>query len=621
MHYETFELRIQPGQDDTYEALVTRSLAGDARALFTLPWADGVQAATLWQAVGDSRTAAVSRHLGAASQEGEPAANLQALGTQLYEALFGGDVGACLRRSLDEAKRRAVGLRIRLRIDDRLPDLANLPWEYLYAPPLGRFLALSDDTPLLRYLEVAHAAAVQPTPPPLTVLAVLSNPVGVTPLAVEQEWDHLQEAVTRLGEQDVRLERIRATWPALQARLRQGAAHVIHFIGHGYFDERAQGGQGEGGLLFEDEAGQPVRVPAQRVKVLLHDQKSLRLVFLNACEGARGGRSDSFAGVAQQLVQQAVPAVLAMQFPVTDGAAILLSQEFYRTLAGGHPLEAATSAARKAIFGQSDGLEWGTPVLFSRADDNRLIELPQGDRRAVIQRKPFEPETVLIPGGPFPMGDDPGYEITLPAYRLGKYPVTHGEYAAFLARTPSQEVPLKQDYFNREPPPDRQDHPVAGIGWEDALAYCAWLSKETGRTYRLPTEAEWEKAARGVDGRPYPWGHEWRDGCAHVEGDDTAPVTAHEDGAGPYGVVDLLGNVQEWTLTRWGPNRAEAAFDLPYQLDDDRDDIGSHTRRDLRVLRGGSFRSRRDQISVLERGSALPDSRVRWRGFRVVMEI
>lgn len=229
--------------------------------------------------------------------------------------------------------------------------------------------------------EVPHSAAMQPAPPPLVVLAVLSNPTGVTPLAVEEEWARLQTALASLGADQVRLERAPATWSALQARLRQGPAHVLHFVGHGYFDEEAQGGQGEGGLIFEDEAGLPAPTPASRFKVLVQDTESLRLIFLNACEGARGGRSDSFAGVAQQLVQQALPAVLAMQFPVSDRAAIALSQEFYRALADGYPLEAAVSEARKAIYGPDGSAEWGTPVLFSRADDNRLVE-------SLIQRDP-----------------------------------------------------------------------------------------------------------------------------------------------------------------------------------------------------------------------------------------
>ena len=249
----------------------------------------------------------------------------------------------------------------------------------------------------MRYLEVAQGGRMQPVPPPLVVLGVLSNPAGVEPLDVEGEWARVQEAISGLGKDRIRLERVPATWTALQDRLRRGNAHVLHFIGHGVFDDETN----QGSLLFEDESGQPTLVSADRFKVLLHDQADLRLVFLNACEGAKGGRSDSFAGVAQQLVQQGVPAVVAMQFPVTDNAALTLSREFYKALADGYPVDAAVGEARKAIFGLGDSLEWGTPVLFSRSQDNRLIELPEGDARSTIPRQPFEPETVFIPTGPF----------------------------------------------------------------------------------------------------------------------------------------------------------------------------------------------------------------------------
>lgn len=222
--------------------------------------------------------------------------------------------------------------------------------------------------------------------------------------------------------------------------------------------------------------------PAGRFKMPLQDQKSVRLIFLNACEGARGGRSDLFAGVAQQLelVQQALPAVVAMQFPVSDQAAIALSHEFYRALADGYPLEAAVSEARKAIHGPAGNPEWGTPVLFSRSDDNRPIELPRGDRRPVIETKRFEPETILIPTGTFRMGSDdpalpaderPAHDLRLPAFRIGRWPVIVRQYAAFIKEQKAHPAP--PGWFNRKPPADRLEQPIVEVSWSDAVAYCA----------------------------------------------------------------------------------------------------------------------------------------------------
>ena len=333
---------------------------------------------------------------------GAPALDARDFGQRLYAATFAGAVGTCLRRSLDKTQAQGQGLRIRLRLDQGVPELADLPWEYLFPADLNRFLALSDETPLVRYLEVAEGVQPLRVTPPLTLLAIIANPSDVPPLAVEEEWRRLQTALAELqARRVIRLERLNpATWPALQARLRQGDVHILHFVGHGLFDSNA----GTGGLIFEDAAGRADEVSAETLAMLLHDHAALRLIFLNACEGARSGRRDSFAGIAQHLVRGGLPAVLAMQFPVSDDAAIALAQVFYQALADGYPADAALSEARKAIAAHGNPLEWATPVLFSRSDDNRLIELPQGDRRPVIETKPFEPETILIPAGPFLMG-------------------------------------------------------------------------------------------------------------------------------------------------------------------------------------------------------------------------
>lgn len=245
---------------------------------------------------------------------------------------------------------------------------------------------------------------------------------------------------------------------------------------------------------------------------------------------------------------------------------------------------------------------------------------------------PFEPTTVLIPAGPFIMGSQAGpetpveempqHQLTLPAYHMGQYPITNYQYAEFLKREKQVEPPKKVGWFLREPPADKLDHPVVGVSWDDAQAYCRWLSGQTGRTYRLPSEAEWEKAARGDTGRIYPWGDDWQAGCCHYNSDDTRPVTAYPEGVSPYGCYDLVGNAQEWTSTLWGSDPKISDFAYPYRLDDDREDpIASHLHRVYRVYRGGSFRDDPARLRCAARGASTPDSKIRWRGFRVVREI
>jgi formylglycine-generating enzyme required for sulfatase activity len=153
-------------------------------------------------------------------------------------------------------------------------------------------------------------------------------------------------------------------------------------------------------------------------------------------------------------------------------------------------------------------------------------------------------ETVVIPAGPFLMGEQ-RETVVLPEYRIAKYPVTNAEYHEFVKATGLLRQP---DHWRLDGsyPPELARHPVVFVSWEDASACATWLGG------RLPSEAEWEKAARGIEGREYPWGNEFVAGycnSSEAKTDGTRPVDAHPDGASPYGVMDLAGNVWEWTAT------------------------------------------------------------------------
>jgi len=251
---------------------------------------------------------------------------------------------------------------------------------------------------------------------------------------------------------------------------------------------------------------------------------------------------------------------------------------------------------------------------------------------------PYEPETILIPAGPFLMGYDNGepeegrqHEVNLPDYYIGKYPVTNRQYAAFIHYSKHYAPPARPYWFLREPPADKLDHPVTGVSWYDALAYCTWLSEQTQRTrlYRLPSEAEWEKAARGSDGRLYPWGNIWVDGYCNAAGTDTTPVTneagepTYPKGVSSYGCCDMLGNVQEWTNTLWGSELTENSYPYEYKANDGREDIDADQRlsRTYRVYRGGYFRDTSETLRCSARAAFDAARPSRWRGFRVVMEL
>lgn len=216
------------------------------------------------------------------------------------------------------------------------------------------------------------------------------------------------------------------------------------------------------------------------------------------------------------------------------------------------------------------------------------------------------PAVVPIPAGPFIAGSDaaereaayqldeaayghsrtreggwydnerPRETVDLPDYFITRTPITNAQYAAFVQdtghRAPDVDLATWQGYrlihpFERtrkfawtgaRPPAGREDHPVVLVSHGDALAYAAWLSETSGRKWRLPTEAEWEKAARGAGGGRFPWGDEWdpaRLNSHDLGAFDTVPVGQFRNGASPFGLWDPAGQVFEWTVTPGGPER------------------------------------------------------------------
>ena len=207
------------------------------------------------------------------------------------------------------------------------------------------------------------------------------------------------------------------------------------------------------------------------------------------------------------------------------------------------------------------------PAADERSDASSArtaLTFPQPGKQGNVARLPFEPEMILIPAGEFLMGSDPQHDelafdreqpqhrLSLPDYFLAKTPLTHAQYSAFVLGT-DHKAP--DGWSNRTPPRGSEDHPVVQVSWNDAKNYCQWLSKATGRCYGLPSEAEWEKGARGTDGRIYPWGNQWdptRCNSAESVLEKTTSVHAYPQGASPYGVLDIAGNVWEWTRSLWG---------------------------------------------------------------------
>lgn len=243
------------------------------------------------------------------------------------------------------------------------------------------------------------------------------------------------------------------------------------------------------------------------------------------------------------------------------------------------------------------------------------------------------PELVEIPGGPFLMGADPARQppafdnerwsptagegtVDVPTFFIARHEVTVAQFSSF-ARATTWTV----DPRALAGPPT---HPVTFVSWPDALAYCRWLQAALERSPRtpsaalqrlregwrvtLPNEAEWEKAARGTDGRTYPWGMEPRRDRANYEGTATTPVGRFACPECPYGLADMSGNVWEWTSS---PNQP-----YPYDPSDDRANL---TDAALWVMRGGHYGDSARLVRTTTRGAADPGARRPFIGFRVAM--
>jgi iron(II)-dependent oxidoreductase len=215
---------------------------------------------------------------------------------------------------------------------------------------------------------------------------------------------------------------------------------------------------------------------------------------------------------------------------------------------------------------------------------------------------------IAIPAGGFLMGSDdgpaderPAHRVELPAFSIDRTPVTNRQFARFLdavgPRGPRGEIHYDVDDTDSRihrrgdawrADPGAEDHPVVEASWHGARAYCAWAGR------RLPTEAEWEKAARGTDARRYPWGNEPPDPTrAHFGAgwNDTRPVGERPRGASPYGVLDMAGNGWEWVSSAYRP--------YPYDAADGREDPN---RDEVRGTRGGGHDSRAEELTATHRG-------------------
>jgi len=378
VEYLDFELRIAPGTGRDYPVHVLRSPAGETNATMTFPFdasalqsqLQGVEIAILRSATTRRDIVTEEPHAGDAAEEHH--AGVSEFGKGLFEALMADTIREAFRRSQDRARAAGKGLRLRLRIE--APELAALPWEYLYDASEGDYVCLSADTPLVRYLEFDRPPEPIVVKPPLSILGMISSPSDRAPLDVAREKQRVETATQGLCDASlIKLTWLEgSTWRDLQKAMRKGPYHVFHFVGHGGFDAASD----EGVIALTDDEGKMELLSATQLGRLLADHQSLRMVVLNSCLGAKASSTDIFSSTASILVRRGVSAVVAMQYEISDRAAVEFARSLYEALADGMPVDACVAEARKAIsLSSSNTVEWGTPVLHMRSPDGALFQI------------------------------------------------------------------------------------------------------------------------------------------------------------------------------------------------------------------------------------------------------
>ena len=295
------------------------------------------------------------------------------VGQSLFTALFTGPIYGRYAASMAAAAARGEPLRVVLRL--HTPELAALPWETLYDPEAAAYLCQRE--PLVRHVQVAAPAAPLTVQPPLRILGLIAAPRDLPRLDVDGERQRLEDALAEpAARRQVELVwSTGGTWTDLQGMLLEGPWHVLHFIGHGGYDTP----EGEGVLALVGPGGTADLVGAERFTRLLHTARPMpRLIVLNSCSSGQAGADDLFSSTGAALVHSGVSAVVAMQFAVSDPAAIAFARGLYAAIAHNYSLGEAVRIGRIAIEGTGPhSLEWVTPVLYLRGEDTSLFTVTE----------------------------------------------------------------------------------------------------------------------------------------------------------------------------------------------------------------------------------------------------
>lgn len=428
--YLDFEISVQKAGENEY---LVRAHMGDdeAEVRFISPFNEDKRAliaATLTKVA--LRSSAKTR-----SSSAPEVRKMKEVGATLFDHAITGPVREFYYKCQGHADQQGKGLRWRLSLDTSVDDL---PWEFMYFQ--DEFLALNPRSPMVRFIKGAARVAPLKAEHPLRLLVVIASPSDEVPLDTLAEKERIAAALqplTKQGMIEVSYLEGPDTWERLLEELLRNRTHILHFIGHGAFDEDL----GEGVLVMEDSEGRAQRINSERLRYLVQGKSRLRLVVLNSCLGTEGSDATPFSSMAAGLVRSGIPAVIAMQFEITDDAARKIAQTFYTSLALNLPVDAALTEARRKIFlsdTNRDSLEWATPILYMQVPNGQLFEfdldtkpLPSDGGDTNPPSSTMEVVAVLVPL-------DAGEEIRL------------GEKTIKIGRNPDNDVVISDSTVSRK---------------------------------------------------------------------------------------------------------------------------------------------------------------------------
>ncbi|AMB42219.1 MULTISPECIES: CHAT domain-containing protein [Paenarthrobacter] len=611
------ELEIGTGSTrGEYTVHVVRAPAGGhASGRFTLD-IDGIQgrlpqleATVLASAVAARRTLPVAE------------VAVREVGQQLFQALFTREVYGTYRASLGAAQHAGQQLRVVLRL--AAPELATMPWETLFDPETETYLCQTE--PLLRHIPAPdYNQNPLDVAPPLRILGIVASPRDLPALDVQAEKDHLAQALAGPGDEG-RVELVwtrSGTWDDVQSMLLAGPWHVVHFVGHGDYDSRTD----EGRIALVGNDGRAAMVRAVRLMALLSVAAPRpRLVVLNSCSSGEMGQTDLFSGTASALVRSGIGAVAAMQFAISDSAAIAFAHGFYAAIANGRTVDEAARIGRISVMASPDGtLEWVTPALYVRGGSTQLFSLqgtpsgrPPAERTTPTRASGGQSASVssaytAIPHESVLPADSPGPATTKPlpesetarattsgtdldqVRRRAQLRALYVEASAELrAKHYEQALESFNDLLTLEP------------GYRDAVALRDTASRRLTeeRAYRDATAAEesgdWIAAAEGfaklLDSPQYPDAARRKEGCERKQriSDLQGELRYHHSKGSWEAVIDVAKELRTLDPGAADPDglttaaKAELSKAAPESAAEDiaDEERGSYTASDLPALK------------------------------------